>query len=297
MSGATDTIDEAPAASHAGTWEDAVRWLREQPDSQVLVRDSYYDDPLADAAERYRASGEWREIRRLLGAGSGRTALEIGAGRGIASYAMARDGFTVTALEPDPSELVGGGAIRNLAAETGLPIDVVEVHSETLPFVDAAFDVVFARAVLHHVADLSGALGEVARVLKPGGVFLGVREHVISRDEDLPAFLQSHPLHARYGGEHAYRLAEYLAAIEGSGLKVERCLGPLESAINYWPHDEASLRREIAERFRRVPGLPAVVRTALALPLAGAALKSLAARFDHRPGRLYSFLARAPQQR
>src|SRR5690606_5072996 len=130
-----------------------VRWLREQPDSQVLVRDSYYDDPLSAAADRYRASSEWQEVRRLIGAGAGRTALETGAGRGIASYALAREGFAVTALEPDPSDLVGSGAIRKLAAETGLAIEVVEVRSETLPFPDRSFDVVFARAVLHHVSD------------------------------------------------------------------------------------------------------------------------------------------------
>jgi len=278
--------------AHAGTWEDAVRWLRQQPDSRVLVRDSYYDDPLSAAADRYHASGEWQEIRNLLGPAAGRTALEIGAGRGIASYALAREGFTVTALEPDPSELVGSGAIRSLAAETGLPIAVVQVGSETLPFANASFDVVFARAVLHHVSDLATALAETARVLKPGGTLLAVREHVISRNEDLPAFLASHPLHSRYGGEHAYLLDEYTTAIEANGFVIERCLGPLESPINYWPHDEASLRREIAARFDRVPGLPLLARAALATPLVGDLLMSLAARFDRRPGRLYSFLAR-----
>ena len=280
-------------AAHPGTWEDAVRWLREQPDSQVLVRDSYYDDPLSAAADRYHASGEWREIRQVLGPAAGRAALEIGAGRGIASYALAREGFAVTALEPDPSELVGAGAIRNLAAETGLPIEVAQVGSETLPFADASFDVVFARAVLHHVSDLATALAEMARVLKPGGTLLAVREHVISRVEDLPAFLDSHPLHSRYGGERAYLLEEYTAAIEANGFAIERCFGPLGSPINYWPHDKASLHREIAARFDRLPGLPILARAALATPLAGDLLMGMAARFDHRPGRLYSFLARA----
>ena len=44
-------------------------------------------------------------------------ALDVGAGRGIASYALAREGFTVTVLEPDDSHLVGAGAIRSLAEE------------------------------------------------------------------------------------------------------------------------------------------------------------------------------------
>ncbi|MFM9726469.1 hypothetical protein ACKI1L_38745, partial [Streptomyces scabiei] len=71
------------------SWEDAVCWLREQPDQQQLVLDAFYDDPLIGAAERYYASAEWQEVSRLLAAKRG-TALDVGAGRGIASYALAR---------------------------------------------------------------------------------------------------------------------------------------------------------------------------------------------------------------
>ena len=77
----------------------------------------------------------------------------------------------MTALEPDPSALVGAGAIRALAAEARLPIDVVEEFSERLPFANDTFDVVFARAVLHHTRDLDSACREMFRVLRPGGIF------------------------------------------------------------------------------------------------------------------------------
>jgi SAM-dependent methyltransferase len=274
------------------TWEDAVRWLREQPDRQELVRDSYYDDPLAAAAERYRRSGEWQAISVLLGPGRQRKALELGAGRGIASYALAADGFAVTALEPDPSLIVGAGAIRALAAECALPIEVVEQYSETLPFEDASFDLVFARAVLHHTRDLDAALREAARVLKPGGRLVAVREHVISRDEDLDAFFAVHPLHSLYGGENAYRLDRYRGAIRSSGLRLERVLAPLTSPINHAPHDRAALGREIGARLGRVPGLPFLVELLVRTPLLGRGLLGLAGLIDHRPGRLYSFVAR-----
>ena len=117
------------------TWEDAVVWLRNQPDQRQLVLDAFYDDPLIDAAERYFASAEWQAISKFLQDRTGK-ALDVGAGRGIASYALARSGFAVTALEPDPSAVVGTAAIRGLAAEARLPIEVVEEFSERLPFAD-----------------------------------------------------------------------------------------------------------------------------------------------------------------
>src|SRR5437773_5489344 len=165
------------------SWEQTVRWLREQPDQRELVLASYYDDPLSAAAMRYWQSAEWREIRALLPDPAGSKALDIGAGRGIASFALAKDGFEVTALEPDDSTLVGAGAIRALAREQQLAIMVRNEPAEHLPFEDGTFDLAFGRAVLHHTRDLDRTCRELYRVLKSGGTFIAVREHVISREQ------------------------------------------------------------------------------------------------------------------
>src|SRR5260370_38360313 len=129
-----------PAEPEISTWENAVVWLRNQPSQRQLVLDAFYDDPLIAAAERYFCSDEWQAVSQLLQGRTG-TALDVGAGRGIASYALAREGFAVSALEPDPSAIVGASAIRALAAEAKLSINVVEEFSERLPFADATFDV------------------------------------------------------------------------------------------------------------------------------------------------------------
>ena len=47
---------------------------------------------------------------------------------------------------------------------------VVRAVAEALPFRDAAFDVVVANYVLHHVPDTARAVTELARVMRPGGV-------------------------------------------------------------------------------------------------------------------------------
>ena len=273
------------------SWEDAVQWLRSQPDSAQIVRDAYFDDPLLGAAERYWRSNEWQAVRRIIGTGPGQ-ALDAGAGRGIASYALARDGFTVTALEPDPSDLVGSGAIRELARQSSLPITVEENLSEQLPFADAAFDVIFARAVLHHIADLPAAMREFHRVLRPGGIMVAAREHVISSDADLPAFFASHPLHHRYGGENAHTLAFYQAAIGQAGFADLRTIGSLDSAINFGPQNVRELHQRIAAQVIPVAFLRPVVSGALGLPGIGAGVRRVLSRLDRRPGRHATFVAR-----
>src|SRR5579863_5119513 len=145
------------------TWEQAVQWLRTQPDQQALVAACYFDDPLVDAADRFWRSAEWKAISALLPTPGGR-ALDLGAGRGISAYALARDGWHVTALEPDPSDLVGAGAILALSETSGHSIEVVTEYSENLPFADESFDVVHCRQVLHHARDLPQSLREIFRV-------------------------------------------------------------------------------------------------------------------------------------
>lgn len=280
------------ADQNFSSWEAAVAWLRQQPDQTQFVADCYYDDPLIAAAERYWRSEEWSAVRALMGGATGK-ALDVGAGRGIASYAMARDGFAVTALEPDPSDLVGAEAIRGLAEASGLDIQVVEEFSERLPFDDGIFDVVFARAVLHHTKDLKAACREFVRVLKPGGRLLAIREHVVSHPKDLPTFLASHPLHRLYGGEHAFTLDEYEGALKSAGLEEIQVISPWHSPVNFAPYNLAGFQRELARRASLgVPIVAALLTGVLRIPGVWPIARPLLARLDRRPGRLYSFVAR-----
>ena len=273
----------------APTWEKAVSWLREQPEKRQLVLDAFYDDPLIGAAERYYHSSEWQAVSKLL---QGRTgaALDIGAGRGIASYALAQGGFAVTALEPDPSAIVGAGAIRALAAEAALPIHVVEEFSERLPFADETFDVVFARAVLHHMRDLELACSEMYRVLRPGGVLVAAREHVLSKESDLGKFLDRHPLHHFYGGEHAFVLDRYIGALKAAGFEQLEVLSPLKSPINLFPYTIHTLREAVIEAVSEKIPAKGLWRAALGSDVIFKWLLAAAEHFDNRPGRLYSFV-------
>jgi SAM-dependent methyltransferase len=272
------------------TWEEAVESMRQDASQADLVRACYYDDPLVEAARRFHQSEEWLAIRGLLGPRRGRKVLDLGAGRGIASYAFAMDGWTVTALEPDPSPLVGGDAIRSLARATPHGIEVVEEFGERLPFSDESFDVVYGRAVLHHARDLNQLVRECGRVLVRGGKLLMTREHVISRPDDKATFLSAHPLHHLYGGENAYTLEEYESAIGGASLGKLLTFGPRSTPINHFPVTNEEIGRELEQRVHRRVG-KAVARLLLSVPMIRGQLLRWWDAADHTPGRLYSFFA------
>jgi ubiquinone/menaquinone biosynthesis C-methylase UbiE len=272
------------------SWEEAVQWLKEQSGQQEFVRQCYYDDPLEQAAERFSNSEEWQEIQKLLKTYLPGNVLDLGAGRGISSYAFAKAGCTVNALEPDSSSLVGAKAIQSLIDSTQLPIQVVQEYGETLPFKNSTFDIVYGRAVLHHVSDLNKLCQEVARVLKPRGVFIATREHVISKKEDLEVFLESHPLHFLYGGENAYLLQEYKKVIKESGLKLKKTIAPIESVINYAPMSKQEFQTLTASTLSRRFGIKLGSWLACQKFVQQIFALLLSNKLD-TPGRLYSFIA------
>jgi 2-polyprenyl-6-hydroxyphenyl methylase/3-demethylubiquinone-9 3-methyltransferase len=95
--------------------------------------------------------------------------LDVGCGGGLLSEEFARLGCSVTGIDLSQRSLE---AARAHAARSRLPIEYLESSAESLPFPDASFDAVSCCDMLEHVEDPSRVLSEIARVLKPGGVFV-----------------------------------------------------------------------------------------------------------------------------
>jgi ubiquinone/menaquinone biosynthesis C-methylase UbiE len=119
------------------------------------------------------------EIRqRLLGDASG-DVLEIGAGTGVNLSHYDAGLASLVLTEPEPAML---RRLRPKVLEQAPLAQVVRAPVEELPFEDASFDSVVSTLVLCGVEDQGRALGEVRRVLRPGGRLLFI-EHVRSDDD------------------------------------------------------------------------------------------------------------------
>ena len=129
-------------------WSGEATWLRTLH-NMVPARLKFFD----------RLVGDWR----------GKKVLDLGCGGGFMAEAMAAKGARVTGLDPAREALA---AARRHAEAQGLAIDYREGQGEALPFADGTFDIVASCDALEHVDDLGRVLDEVARVLKPDGLFL-----------------------------------------------------------------------------------------------------------------------------
>jgi ubiquinone/menaquinone biosynthesis C-methylase UbiE len=292
-------VEEPPnsdASAGRMTLDEAIRCLREDPSCAGLVEDAYLGRDVRESAVRFARSAEFAEVVRLIGpALSGAAVADIGAGVGIASYALLRAGAsTVVAIEPDPSDEVGRGAIERLVAETSTPIEIVAGWGEALPLPDHSVDVVYSRQVLHHATDLGRFVSEVARVARPGGLWLACREHVVDDESQRQAFLRAHPVHRLAGGENAFPLPQYLDALAQHDLELQAVIGPWDSVINAFPMVRSSEELSDYATRRLVERLGPIGKGISQLPGAS----TLAWRRIRRPqaGRLYSFLCMKPSR-
>jgi SAM-dependent methyltransferase len=105
----------------------------------------------------------------------GSLVLDAGAGFGRHAFEFARRGHRVVALDYAADEVEGtrdtfAAMVEADEIEEKNYVGVLRGDATALPFVDGAFDAVVTSEVLEHIPDDTGALAELTRVLRPGGV-------------------------------------------------------------------------------------------------------------------------------
>jgi SAM-dependent methyltransferase len=128
--------------------------------------------------------GEEQHVAALFAQAGALTAdqrvLEIGVGTGRIALPLAAHVRTVIGLDLSRPMLE-----RLRAKRRGEPVHVLEGDATQLPFAPGAFDAVVAVHVFHLMADWRGALAEIVRVLRPGGMLLHGYHQRIEQPETL----------------------------------------------------------------------------------------------------------------
>jgi SAM-dependent methyltransferase len=162
--------------------------------------------------------------------------LDIGCGRGLAAIEAARrlhSGHVIGIDQWRMGDLSGNSpeAARANAHEASVAakISFETGDATSLPFADAAFDVVVSMTVLHNIKPASErrrAVGEALRVLRPGGTLL------IFDILCTPAYAAA----AKSAGAQKVRLSSpaFLWALPGWSLTAQKA--PLESPVPAHPH-------------------------------------------------------------
>ncbi|MCB9078001.1 MAG: class I SAM-dependent methyltransferase [Anaerolineaceae bacterium] len=108
-----------------------------------------------------------------------------------------------------------------LAAERGLTnLETRLADAEALPFDDNSFDLVTCRIAFHHFPNPHQALSEIARVLKPGGIF-GLTDNVTVPDKQAAGYYNAYEKLRDPSHHWVYPQVRLEAMLEKAGLNVE----------------------------------------------------------------------------
>ena len=122
-----------------------------------------------DEVERHRYQEYAPWMTEVMGFSDfgGQRLLEVGCGMGTDLLQFARAGANVTGVDLTPRSVETSRHHLELWGQTG---DFALTDAENLPFASESFDVVYSNGVLHHTPDTAGAIHEIHRVLRPGGL-------------------------------------------------------------------------------------------------------------------------------
>jgi SAM-dependent methyltransferase len=207
--------------------------------------------------ERYREERRIEETPQIqqwlldLGCADGRRVLEVGAGTGGDSAALAAAGAFVVPLDFSAEAVQ---LIRETGRARAVTLRPVRGNAETMPFADAVFDLVFHQGFLEHFRDPERLLREQVRVLKTGGYLLidvPQRFTVYA----VKKFVRVHTGRWFAGYERSFSIFELRRLARRCGLTVVNAYGR-----GYSPHLVHHLRHLQGLRSHRMLGPPALRR-------------------------------------
>ncbi len=230
-------------------------------------------DYFSRTAESYVASFSHKagkDLERLIELGEWdrqQYALDIATGGGHTALAVAPHVGRIMVTDLTPRMLEKAREYLLSQGITNAEFQVAD--AEQLPFEDEIFDRVTCRIAPHHFPHVAQAVKEVARVLKPGGLFLLI-DSIAPSDPELDAFDNTVEKWRDSSHGQSYTAEEWQAFFEQAGLRVEH-MGFFRKMHDYddWtarsqlaPGEKARLEQFILGSSPRVQSYFEVVRRA-----------------------------------
>jgi len=211
-----------------GTAVDTTAAVRSWWDKEADAYQAEHGGFLGDAKFIWGPEGLDEADAHLLGKVAGKHILEIGCGAGQCGRWLVTQGAAVAGIDLARGQLRNS---RKLDTRTGVTLPTAEADVLRLPFRDESFDLACAAyGAMPFVADATGALREVARVLRPGGRFIFSTTHPMRwsfldepGEEGLMAV-------SSYFDRHPY--LEYDPAGEPTYAEYHRTMGDWVRAVN-----------------------------------------------------------------
>ncbi|MFI5098898.1 MAG: class I SAM-dependent methyltransferase [Actinomycetes bacterium] len=152
-------------------------------------------------------------LRRRTCEGLAGEVVEIGFGSGLNVPFYPADVTLVAAVEPSD---VGWQLAAERLAGASVPIERAGLDGQSLPFEDDSFDAALSTWTMCTIPDAAAALGELRRVLRPGGTLHFV-EHGLAPDEKVQRWQRriEPPWKRVVGGCHLTREIEPMLAEAG----------------------------------------------------------------------------------
>ncbi|MES1177555.1 MAG: metalloregulator ArsR/SmtB family transcription factor [Myxococcales bacterium] len=232
---AKSVLDEAEASDDPTLLGDQKRLQELEAERRGGLPES-----VADELERYYSPGRtWQSlaigIAALLKLGD---VLDVGSGDGAAAASLAPHCRSLTCIDTNARMIEV--AKDRLARFPQVTTRVADVHA--LPFADASFDAVMMFHTLTYAEQPARAVGECARVLRPGGrlVLLCLNQH------------QQQEVTARYGERHpGFAPREVRRFLGAAGLDVQ--VSEIASREAKKPHLEVVLAIADKHAKKRIP--------------------------------------------
>lgn len=177
------------------------------------------NNPLRAFVQRFEA----KALRKMSNLEEGATVLEIGCGQGVGAKLINKyfSPKIIEGIDLDP-DMISRAKRRNKNSSIHFSIG----DASNLKFKSGSFDAIFDFAIIHHIPNWKDCLGELKRVLKPGGQII---MEDLSIDTFSTIFGRFLKLFLKHPYDEMYTRNEFMVEIKKLGFKIVK-----EYRNGYW---------------------------------------------------------------